>query len=84
MSDLIRLASDHAALTDYWDTPINHNSLSRELKRIVDNTHYPSRLDRLFTALKYDASLIRETFVRRILADRLIRRYYDGRRVCGT
>ncbi len=50
--------------------------LDEELERITHSTVMPDRLEEMFEALEHDPVLIRESLVRPLLADRLLRRAF--------
>ncbi|UCF68799.1 MAG: hypothetical protein JSV80_05790, partial [Acidobacteriota bacterium] len=64
------------ALERFWNAPVTDDLLDKELTRIARDTRLPERLKRLFAALGNDAFLIKETLVRRAVANRLARRLF--------
>jgi N-acetylneuraminic acid mutarotase len=74
-----------AALEEFWHTPITASALDAELERISGHTRFPERLQELYAALGNDSFLIKECFVRSILADRLSRSFFSNdERVHGS
>ncbi len=69
-----------AALEKFWNTTISAEALQGELERIVRDTRFSDRLERLFGALGNDSVLIQETFVRQVLAERLSRSFFGADR----
>jgi N-acetylneuraminic acid mutarotase len=65
------------ALERFWDVRITDSMLAAELDRITSDTRMPGRLLELFAALGDDPFVIKETLVRRILAQRLARELFS-------
>ena len=63
------------ALEHHWHAPITAEMLDRELDRIASDTRLPERLEEIYRALGNDPDLVRECYVRPILADRLVRTF---------
>ncbi|HET9481299.1 MAG TPA: hypothetical protein VFP98_06035, partial [Candidatus Polarisedimenticolia bacterium] len=74
------------ALRSLWSRPITDAMLEAELARIIRRTRFPDRLGEIHAALGHDIFLLKETFVRSVLADRLSRAAfaYDRRIHAGT
>jgi N-acetylneuraminic acid mutarotase len=70
-----------AALQSLWGTELTEKMLQAELERIARRSRYPDRLMQIYEALGNDPLLVRECFVRPILANRLARNFfaYDQR-----
>lgn len=66
------------ALETYWQQPISGEMLQAEIDRMARNTRQPQVLAELWQALGNDPHLIAECLARPVLADRLIRNFYQG------
>ena len=66
-----------AALEKYWHTPVTTAALQAELERMARGTRTPERLIEIYRALGNDPTIIRETFARQSLVDRLSRSFFD-------
>lgn len=64
------------ALERFWHTPVTAEALAAELKRIVESTRMPDRLDELFAALGRDSVLIQECVARPALVERLTHNFF--------
>jgi len=67
---------ESAALEAFWKTPVTAEMLQAELERIAHRTRFPDRLLGIYHALGDDPFLIRETFARPSLVDRMARSFF--------
>ena len=65
-----------AALERFWGTPVTDAMLQAEMARIARDTRLPERLIEIYHALGDDPFVIKETFVRAALVDRLARGFF--------
>jgi len=75
VDDALRLSS---ALEVVWNTPVTIAALDREMDRIAAATRFPDRLTEIREALDNDPALIRETFARETLVNRLARAFFGS------
>lgn len=73
-----------AALEILWGRPITREMLEAELARIARATRFPHRLREIYAALGHDPVLVLETFVRPLLAERLLRTYCRSDGACAS
>jgi Putative metal-binding motif/Kelch motif len=73
-----RYLQQTVALEDHWKTPITGAVLEAELRRMVQGSRMPGRLEELFAALDHDPLLIQECLVRPALVERLARNFFES------
>jgi N-acetylneuraminic acid mutarotase len=72
------------ALAVFWKRPITSEELDAEVRRMARESRDPETLGELFAALNDDPRLIAECLARPVLADALVRRWYEADRRLGT
>ncbi len=75
---VVEYLKQSAALEKLWSTPITAEMLDQETDRIAKNTGMPDRLEELYSALGHDPVLVRESLVRPVLANRLLRQFFSS------
>jgi hypothetical protein len=67
-------------LSGQWQQPITAEQLQGEMDRMARQTKQPEVLQEIFAALNNDPAVIAESFVRPILAERLVRNLNKGKK----
>lgn len=71
-----RYLLESSVLSSYWHRPITGEQLQSEMSRMMQQTKDSEALNDLFSALRFDPTLIAECLTREALADRLARNWY--------
>ena len=67
---------ESVALERFWKTPLTDAALRKELERVAAGTRFPERLQEIYAALGQDSFLVKECYVRPLLADRLVHDFF--------